>query len=196
MQDGQLREFYVTAGPDGGFHWTVDAPSTPRLADYFAQGRIQLAEGRVAEVNLEIEEWLRKVSSKLHAGYLITVDYGGNAEELYCSAAREQGTLRGFHQHRLVEDVLARPGEQDLTTTVDWTFVKRIGESLGFELVEFDRQDKFLLAAGLLNQLEIETQRSESEAAKLRLSTAAREMILPDGMAAHFQVLVQKKKIL
>lgn len=193
LHDGQLQEFYVTAGANGDFQWTIDAPSTPRLADCFGQGRIHLAEGQVAEVSLEIEEWLRKVSSVIQAGYLITVDYGANAEELYSSAVHYHGTLRGFYNHQIVENILARPGEQDLTTTVDWTLVKRIGETVGFEIVSFDRQDKFLIAAGLLNQLEVEAQRSESEADKLRLSTAAREMILPDGMAAHFQVLVQKK---
>ena len=193
MHEGQLQEFYVTLGADGDFQWIVDVPSTARLADYFGQESI-LAEGQVAEVNLEIEEWLRKVSSVIQAGYLITVDYGANTEELYSSAVRYQGTLRSFYNHRIAENILARPGKQDLTTTIDWTFVKRTGEALGFETMEFDRQDKFLLAAGLLNQLEVEAQGSESLADKLRLSTAAREMILPDGMAAHFQVLVQKKK--
>ena len=194
MHQGQLQEFYVTVGADDDFQWIVDTPSTPGLADYFGQGSVQLAEGQVAEVNLEIEEWISKVSSVIRVGYLITVDYGANTEDLYSSAVRFQGTLRSFYQHRIAENILAHPGEQDLTTTIDWTFVKRTGEALGFEAVEFDRQDKFLLAAGLLNQLEVEAQGSESEADRLRLSTAAREMILPDGMAAHFQVLVQKKK--
>ena len=196
MHEGQLQEFYVTLGADDDFQWIVDAPSTPGLADYFVRGSIQLTEGQVAEVNLEIEEWLRKVSSVIQAGYLITVDYGADSEELYSSSVRHEGTLRSFYNHRIAENILARPGEQDLTTTIDWTFVKRTGEALGFETVEFDRQDKFLMAAGLLNQLEVEAQGSESVADKLRLSTAAREMILPDGMAAHFQVLVQKKKAL
>jgi SAM-dependent MidA family methyltransferase len=195
MQGGQLKEFYVAAGSDGDFQWSLDSPSTPRLADYFEQSGIQLAEGRATEVNLDVEEWLRKVSSKLHQGYLITVDYGAQANELYGSAAREQGTLRSFYRHTLVENVLQRPGEQDITATVDWSSVERLGEALGLETIEFDRQDKFLLAAGLLSQLEVEMQRSQSEADKLRLSTAAREMILPDGMAAHFQVLVQKKML-
>jgi SAM-dependent MidA family methyltransferase len=92
-----------------------------------------------------------------------------------------------------MENILAHPGERDLTTTVDWSFVKRTGERLGLEVTRFDRQDKFLIAAGLLEQLATEALRTESEAERLRLSTAAREMILPDGMAAHFQVLVQRK---
>jgi SAM-dependent MidA family methyltransferase len=193
MQKGQLQEFYVTEGNGESFEWTIGAPSTSRLADYFEQCHIQLAEGRVAEVNLGIEKWLTKVFRSLHTGYLITVDYGATAEELYCSAARDQGTLRSFFQHRLIDDVLMRPGEQDITTTIDWSFVQDIGKTLGLETIAFERQDKFLLAAGLLDKLEVEMQRSESEADKLRLSTAAREMILPDVMAAHFQVLVQKK---
>jgi SAM-dependent MidA family methyltransferase len=193
MQQGQLQEFYVTEGPGGNFEWTIGAPSTTRLAGYFAQLQIQLTEGRIAEVNLEIEKWVTKVSNRLKAGYLITVDYGATPEDLYSSAAREQGTLRSFSQHRLVENVLAQPGEQDITATVDWSAVQNIGTRLGFETIEFERQDKFLLAAGLLNELEVELERCESEADKLRLSAAASEMILPDRMAAHFQVLVQKK---
>jgi SAM-dependent MidA family methyltransferase len=194
MHDGELQEFYVTVGADDDFHWIVGDPSTPALADYFGKGSISLLEGQVAEVNLEIEEWIRKVSGVIQAGYLITVDYGADAEELYSSTMRSEGTLRSFYNHRIAENILGRPGQQDLTTTIDWTLVKRSGETVGLETVEFDRQDKFLLAAGLLNQLEVEAQGTDSEADRLRLSTAAREMILPDGMAAHFQVLVQKKK--
>jgi SAM-dependent MidA family methyltransferase len=188
MHDGALSEFYVNLGKDGEFIWMLGPLSTPRLRSYFKEDGIKLGEGEVAEVNFEIEQWLRRVAARLRQGYLITVDYGLTAAEL-----DPTGTLRGFRRHEIIEDVLARPGEQDLTTTVNWTFVKRVGDQLGFEVKEFARQDRFLLAAGLLDQLQLESQQTKSEAEKLRLSTAAREMILPDGMAASFQVLVQKK---
>jgi SAM-dependent MidA family methyltransferase len=194
MRDDQLREFYVTAVANGEFQWILDAPSTPRLAQFLEESRIDLAEGQVTEINLEIEDWLTTSARALKAGCLITVDYGANAEELY-SSGRNEGTLRSFYKHQLMQNILAHPGEQDLTTTIDWSFVKRTGEGLGLEVTQFDRQDKFLIAAGLLNQLATESLRTESEAEKLRLSTAAREMILPDGMAAHFQVLVQRKRV-
>ncbi|HVQ39343.1 MAG TPA: SAM-dependent methyltransferase, partial [Pyrinomonadaceae bacterium] len=135
-RQGRLQEFYVTLGRDDDFQWTVGEVSTPTLADYFSQGQTRLTESRVAEVNLEIEDWFRQVSGQLRAGYLVTVDYGATAEELYGSADREQGTLRGFYQHRLVDNVLERPGEQDITTTVDWSFVQRLGKVMGFEVCE------------------------------------------------------------
>jgi SAM-dependent MidA family methyltransferase len=196
MNDGQLQEFYVSVGVNESFEWLLGAPSpgsSPRLLGYFEVCGIELGDGQVAEVSLEIDEWFSRVAGKMGAGYVVTVDYGAAAEDLHLPARARVGTLRGFRRHEFVDDVLARPGEQDLTTTVNWSFVKAIGVRLGFEAIEFERQDIFLLAAGLLEQLAIESRECEGEAERLRLSTAAREMILPDGMASHFQVLVQKK---
>lgn len=193
VQDDHLKEFYVNIGRNRDFEWLLDEPSTPRLKQYFVELGIELGEGQIAEVNLEIEDWLRKVAARVRTGYLVTVDYGAAAAELYSSTADKRGTLRAFHRHEFVDDLLTHPGEQDITSTVNWSLVKSAGNSLGFEVVEFQRQDTFLLAAGFLEQLEVESRRSEGEAERLRLSTAAREMILPDGMASHFQVLVQKK---
>ncbi len=193
---GLLQEFYLDVGDSGNFEWLLDNPSlklSARFSKYFEECGIELGEGQIAEVNLEIEEWLRSIAEKMRKGFVVTVDYGRTAEDLYSPLATQNGTLRGFHRHMLSEDLLARPGEQDLTATVNWSSVKSVGARLGFEVVEFEQQDRFLLAAGLLEQLEVELRQCKSEAARLRLTTAAREMILPDSMASHFQVLVQKK---
>ena len=92
-----------------------------------------------------------------------------------------------------MDDVLEHPGEQDLTTTIDWSFIRRLGDSLGLETVSFERQDRFLLQAGLIEELEGAVAALESEAEKLKLRTTSRDLIFPDGMGASFQVLVQKK---
>ncbi|MDQ3805992.1 MAG: SAM-dependent methyltransferase, partial [Acidobacteriota bacterium] len=104
-----------------------------------------------------------------------------------------EGTLRAFRGHAFADDVLARPGEQDLTATVNWTQVREAGERAGLSTVLFDRQDSFLLRAGLLEQLELESKFVRSEAELMGLRLGAREMILPGGMASHFHVLVQKR---
>ncbi len=71
--------------------------------------------------------------------------------------------------------------------------MKAVGERVGLEFVELSRQDQFLLANGFLEELEIESRQAKDEGERLQLSSGAREMILPDGMAASFQVLVQKR---
>jgi SAM-dependent MidA family methyltransferase len=196
IQENRLHEFYVNVGENGNFEWLLGVPrpnASARLSRYFEECGIELGEGQVAEVNLEIEDWLRTVAARMRTGYLVTVDYGAAAADLYSSTADKRGTLRGFHRHEFVDDLLARPGEQDITTTVNWSLVKSAGKRLGFGVVELERQDRFLLAAGFVEQLEVESRQSEGETERLRLSTGAREMILPGGMASHFQVLVQKK---
>lgn len=195
MVASELQEFYVNLAADGKFEWTTGSLSTPRLFEYFEANEIKLLDGQIAEVNLEIDKWLNKVSRALRNGYVVTVDYGAGAQELYDPATRLGGTLRGFKGHRFVEDLLADPGSHDLTSTVNWTHVKQVGERLGLKVVEFEQQEKFLLSADLLMQLEFELQARENEVEKLLLSTAARDMILPGSMATHFQVLVQRKTL-
>jgi SAM-dependent MidA family methyltransferase len=190
--NGKLCEYYVTLSLNGQFEWIIGPPSMSKLTKYLKQHEICLREGQIAEINVEIEEWLSKVAAKLTRGFLITVDYGAEAADLYSSVEREQGTLRGFYRHAFVDNVLASPGDYDLTTTINWTAVRTAGERLGLRTVEFSRQDKFLLAAGLLDQLAVRCEKI-GEAERIRLRTAAREMILPNGMAASFQVLVQEK---
>jgi SAM-dependent MidA family methyltransferase len=186
-----LLEFYVTVDTSDDFAWTTGPLSTPQLSEFC--NTLELANGQIVEVNLAIDEWLAQVAARFEHGYLITVDYGAEAVDLYDSAQRREGTLRGFSRHGFVDNLLAEPGEYDLTTTINWTQVKNSGERLGFQAVEFASQDKFLLKAGLLDQLEYRLSRAATEADKTALTVGAREMILPGGMGSSFQVLVQKR---
>ena len=191
-RDG-LAELYVTLDAEGSFVWSTGSLSTERLVDYCREYSLELSDGQIIEINLAIDDWLAQVAGKLDEGFLITVDYGEEAHDLYDSARRPHGSLRGFSRHGFVDDVLAQPGECDLTTTINWTQVKSTGERLGFKVIEFASQDKFLLNAGLLEELDLLLEDAHTDAEKVALSTNAREMILPGGMASSFQVLVHKK---
>lgn len=186
-------ELYVTVENDR-FVWTKGPRSTPRLAQFLEEHSITLAPGQVIEVNLAIDDWLSEAASQLEHGFLITVDYGAEQDELYDPQLRPNGTLRAFSKHGFVDDVLTAPGEYDITSSVNWTQVMATGERLGLEVVEFSSQDKFLLKAGLLDVLQKKSERATSDAEKLQLAADAREMILPGGMASSFQVLVQKRR--
>ena len=189
----KLWEFYVNATPEGNFEWTLGPFSTTRLSKFLEIFSLELVEGQIIEINLEIDDWLAEVSKKLLNGFVITVDYGAEASELYDPALRPEGTLRAFSRHGFVDDILASPGEYDITASVNWTQVKSVGERLGWEVVEFDSQDRFLLRAVLLEEMLSLMTATDSDAERLRLSTGAREMILPGGMASTFQVLVQRR---
>lgn len=191
VREGKLRELCVGAGEDGKFVWVECEPSSPDIISYFDWCGVELEEGQAAEVNLEALAWIQRAASMLDRGFVISVDYGAEAEELYHAPQRREGTLRAFHRHRFAANVLENPGEQDLTATVNWTAVMKAGDEAGLKTLAFERQDRFLIDNGALERLERMASESESEAFRLR--TSARELILPTGMAAVFQVLVQRK---
>ncbi|MCM3902814.1 MAG: SAM-dependent methyltransferase [Pyrinomonadaceae bacterium] len=193
VQDGKLREFYVGVGEGGSFHWLMGDLSTGRLQELCAGFGTKLEEGQAAEVNLAMADWLVSTYQNISVGFVITVDYGAEAVDLYDGRKRRDGTLRAFHRHKFADDVLANPGEQDITTSVDWTLVKKLGVKNGFDVAVFEGQDKFLLQAGLLDEMEIRAKETRGDSEKLLLRSGAREMVLPGGMAESFQVLVQKK---
>lgn len=189
--DEGLRELCVTVNEAGDFVWSETA-LTAQVAAYCERINLVLAERQVYEVNLEADNFVARAGTLIGSGLLITVDYGAPRNELLDDEHRFGGTLRAFRRHGMVSDVLADPGSQDLTTTVDWTQLQDCGARQGFENLRLERLDQFLIGEGLFEALS--NVMLDSEAADIvNLQLGAREMIRPDGLAASFQVLIQRK---
>jgi SAM-dependent MidA family methyltransferase len=191
-RDGTLRQLFVGLN-ENDFAW-VDGDLEESVAEYCERADVKLSEGQIIEVNLDAERFVSLSSGLIDHGYVVTVDYGAERNDLLGSPNRHQGTLRAFRRHQLLDDLLARPGEQDLTTTVDWTQIMEAGERAGLRTLRLERLDQFLLGEGLLSRLGEMINSTSDSAEALHLSASSRELILPTGMAASFQVLLQKKR--
>jgi SAM-dependent MidA family methyltransferase len=191
MRNGSLRQLFVGVD-DSEFIWQEKELETA-ISDYCDRTGLTLHEGQIAEINLDVEAFIAWAAVSLERGYVITVDYGAERDELLNSPERQQGTLRAFRSHQFARDALANPGQQDLTTTIDWTQIREAGEREGLQTLRFARLDQFLIGAGLLNRVAAISQTVTDTAAALQLTTSARELIMPGGMAASFQVLIQAK---
>jgi len=153
IRGGKLLELYV-AWRDG-FVEIAGEPSTPELEGRIAEDGLdvkQLAEGQVGEISLGLGEWLRGVATRLAAGYVVAIDYGHAAAELY-GPRRLAGTLLGYRGHRVVENPFDAPGRVDLTAHVDFTALERLAAAGGFRTVSSTTQSEFLVAAGLEEEL-------------------------------------------
>ena len=100
----------------GGSWKSLDAPSTPRIEQRLRGLGIDLPDGYRGEVNLALDDWMEEVSQALARGFVLTIDYGHPAEDLY-SRERSGGTLRCYYDHTLQGDPYRRVGRQDMTVT-------------------------------------------------------------------------------
>lgn len=192
MRGGRLREVYV--GLEGERLVEVEGePSTPELPAYFDRLGITLAEGQRAEVNLKMRDWLAQACRRLERGFVLSIDIGHPAPELF-SARHRRGTLLGYRRHRPVEDPYLRPGEQDLIAQVDFTTLASWGEELGLRSNPWLRQREFLLDLGLGEFLEglprLRLGQEELYANRL----AMLELIREEGLGG-FGVLLQTKGV-
>jgi len=188
---GRLEEVFVSLDGDV-FIEVFDLPSTPEIVEYFQRLGIELEEGQRGEVNLEAVDWMRWVAKGLKKGFVITIDYGYPAEELY-SPDRKGGTLLCYHRHRVVQDPFINIGEQDITAHVDFTTLMKVGEEEGLLVSGFTDQMHFLFALGIGERIEGIGGRGSMESEMLQERLLIKNLIMPGGMGYVFKVLIQHK---
>jgi SAM-dependent MidA family methyltransferase len=193
MDHGNMKEIFVSHS-GGQFLEQRGQPSDPRIYAYFDSMGVRLEEGQKAEVNLRALDWMEHVGQLLKKGFVLTIDYGYFAHELYAPHRRE-GTLLCYFQHRASENPYERLGKQDITSHVNFTSLIRKGEEVGLHFTGLVPQFRFLIGLGILQEMEtMEKEMSSIDSLKLRLSL--KHLLEPEaGMGEVFKVLVQNKRV-
>ena len=194
MTSDGLRELYVIC-TDGEFAEDVGKPSTPELEAYLKRIDVELHPAQQAEINLNAPQWLASASRALRSGFILTIDYGYPAPDLY-TPRRKLGTLLCYYRHQIEENPFLRPGLQDITAHVDFTTLMKRGEELGLQNNWFGEQYRFLLSAGIIEEIEEIERSSKAEEEKLRLRLTLKKLIMPEGgMGDTFKVLIQSRGV-
>ncbi len=104
----------------------------PALQQYFEEQGITLEEGHQAEVCFEACDWIENAGRVLERGFVLSIDYGHEARNLY-KQHHNRGTLLAYRDHAVVREHLVRtaPGEQDLTAHINFT-ARRIYAAAGW----------------------------------------------------------------
>jgi SAM-dependent MidA family methyltransferase len=217
MRDEGLREVYVaeasrragtTLGATSGVtHAGIDLtlvegpPSTPELGEYLARLGVELQPGWRAEINLQGLEWIREVARRLRRGFVIVIDYGHEAGDLY-SASHSSGTLTTYRRHSSTgpeapgaPDWLRFPGDCDITSHVDFTSLRAAAEAEGLQTLGFMDQTYFLL--GLLKasgDFQLLTSDQSIGNQQSRISNL-KTLILPGGLGSTHKVMIFAKGV-
>jgi len=202
MRDDGLREIYVVArpfqdregrAPESPALRTVEGPpSTPALAEYLDRLQVRLEPGWRVEINLLAVDWMRDAARRLRRGFIVLIDYGHDARELY-SVTHAGGTLTTFTRHQSAgaesgsdaPSWLRNPGEQDLTAHVDFTSVQAAAEAEGMTTLAFLDQTYFLL--GLLPFI--------TDPQSTIRNPQFKTLLMPGGLGSTHKVLILGKGV-
>jgi SAM-dependent MidA family methyltransferase len=183
---GRTEELYVDYR-DGRFVNCFKPLSTAALVQYLQQLNPAWPEGYRTEVNLLAIGWMEQVARLMDRGFVLTIDYGHTAQDLY-GPERKDGTFLCYFQQRANDDPFMRVGEQDMTAHVDFSSLAAVGEMQGLHVTGFTNQVSFLMGLGVEEMVG----KLEPESSAFR---AAIHLLKPNGMGSTFKVLVQHKGI-
>ncbi|HKS73382.1 MAG TPA: class I SAM-dependent methyltransferase, partial [Terriglobales bacterium] len=143
------------------------------------------------EVPLAAQRYMSKLASSMSRGFMVVIDYGYTRAEQ--GAGRHRGTLMTYRQHSAGVNPYEAPGEQDITSHVNFTALGAAAEQGGMRVEKLVTQSQFLMGIGEANQFAdaFEGARLPQERAKVALQL--KHLVTPAGMGESFHVLVGSK---
>jgi len=165
----------------------------PPVRDFIAQFGVRADAGERVEACPQLSGILQQLVNQFERGFCIIVDYGYTRAEL--EAGRHRDTVRAFREHTLRTDVLAAPGEQDITADLNFTAVAELGKQDGMDVMPLLRQSQFLIGIGEETQFADVFEGCTLPQEHTKRALQLKHLITPEGLGEAFKVLVMYKGI-
>ena len=190
--DGKILEEFVRLNATI-LENTLGRPSTYQIVDRVKPFLNNLPEGYQGEVNTRLMKWAEQVNDILKLGWVLTIDYGADREQLY-DPKRIGGTLRSYYKHTLGQNPFINIGKQDITTFVDFTALEDAMITNGFSYGGHKSQLKFLENLGA-RQIHKHSHSESITRGEARINEKGIQALLdPSGMG-RFRVTIHSKQV-
>lgn len=128
----QWQELFVGHAHER-FVW-VEQPASAEIGEELHRWNVPPLDGLTAEIRPAAGNWIRSLARQIRKGLILTMDYGFPAPDLY-HPSRSAGTLVSLQEHRRTPDPLQDPGNQDLTSHVNYTELIEEGQKEGLRFL-------------------------------------------------------------
>lgn len=136
VRGGRWRELGVALRDDGLVETELDA-------DVIRAPTFAGPEGYHVDQPLAAAALADEIAAQAWRGLFVAFDYGKTFRQL--ATETPGGTVRAYYRHTQSNDLLSRPGEQDLTCHVCWDWISAALTRHGFAHPELDFQESFLV---------------------------------------------------
>lgn len=181
-RDGVWHELGVLLR-EGALHEIELAPVTaPWLP-------VEAPEGYIFDAPRAAADLAGALTAQSWTGLFVAFDYGKSFAEL--STATPAGTARAYFQHTQSNDLLARPGEQDLTGHICWDWLEDSLRAAHFPATTVESQEAFFIHhAGMYLAQAMAAEAARTSQRKLALM----QLLHPSNLGQKFQVLHARRE--
>ena len=145
---------------------------------------LEAPEGYQADLPLAAQDLARSLVTGGWRGLFVAFDYGKTWQQLI--EETPEGSARAYWRQQQQTDLLARPGEQDLTCHLCWDWLADELRTAGFAGVGLESQESFLIKrAGSHIERVIAAEATRLSPRKMSLL----QLLHPGNMGQKFQVL-------
>ncbi len=149
----------------------------------------EAGEGYLFDAPRAAAELATGIAAQPWHGLFVAFDYGKSFAEL--ASTTPAGTARAYFQHTQSNELLARPGEQDLTGHVCWDWLAEALDGAGFTGTTVESQESFFIH----HSGPFLAQAMAAEASRLsQRKLALMQLLHPSHLGQKFQVLHGTKK--
>ncbi|MDP2878548.1 MAG: SAM-dependent methyltransferase [Sulfuricella sp.] len=173
---------------DGQFSWSERKLTSGELFDIAAS--LNVLPGTISEIGLAARGFIATLAGLLDKGAILMLDYGFGQNEYY-HPQRSSGTLMCHYRHHAHDDPFYLPGQQDITSHVDFSAIAEAGVRHGLKLLGYTSQAHFLINSGITDLLARAS--PEQASAYLPLAAQAQKLLNPAEMGELFKVIALGK---
>ena len=168
-------------------------PPSPALMQYLDRYSVLPESAERLEAGLMALQWVKTIAGAMREGFLVVIDYGYAREDQL--RGRHRGTLACFRRHSMSGSPYEAPGEQDITSHVNFTALQAAAREAGMEPGGLVTQAQFLLGIGEGDEFASVFQHARLPQERAKMALQLKHLIAPEGMGESFQVLVMSKGI-
>jgi len=157
---------------------------TPEVQAVLDRLPAEAPEGYRIDLPLAAAQLAGQIAAQPWAGLFVAFDYGKTWREL--AEDTPAGTVRAYLRHEQSNDLLAHPGQQDLTCHVCWDWLSAALTAHGFTAPVLESQEAFFVhhASAALSRL------TAAEAGRFSgRKLGVMQLLYPGNMGQKFQVL-------
>ena len=147
-------------------------------------------DGYILDAPLAAAALAREIAAQPWQGLFVAFDYGKTWPELIENTPA--GTARVYHRHRQSNDLLAQPGEQDLTCHICWDWIESALRENDFQNLALESQESFFIRHAIDFIARISTDEAPRFSPQ-KLSLL--QLLHPTHLGQKFQVLHAHRKL-